>query len=57
MDNKITITSEEYKELVQMATAASIIKRMVACNKYVSTADIKAIFDIKETEGGSNETV
>lgn len=57
MENKITVTSEEYKELVQMATAAAIIKRMVVSNKYVSTTDIKAVFDIKETEGGSNETV
>lgn len=54
MDNKITITQEEYKELLLMATAAKIIKRMVVSNKYVSTTDIKAILGIEETEGSAD---
>lgn len=54
MESKVTISLEEYKELLLMATAAKIIKRMVVSNKYVSTTDIKAILGIEETEGSVN---
>ena len=51
MENNVTITLEEYKSLLLLAAKAAIIKNMVESNKYVSTADIKAILDIEETEG------
>ena len=51
MGNNVTITLEEYKSLLLLSAKAAIIKNMVESNKYVSTADIKAILDIEETEG------
>lgn len=58
MDNKITITLEEYKALLLMAAKAAIIKRMLENNKYVGTGDLKTILDIEETEKeNGNETV
>ena len=53
-ENKITITLEEYKSLLLLSSKAVIIKRMVETNEYVSTADIKAILDIEETEGSTD---
>ena len=58
MDNKITITLEEYKALLLLSAKAAIIKRMVENNKYVGTGDLKTILDIEETEKeNENETV
>lgn len=58
MDNKITITLEEYKTLLLLSAKAAIIKRMVENNKYVGTGDLKTILDIEETEKeNGNETV
>lgn len=57
MENKITITLEEYKTLLLMSAKAAIIKRMVENNKYVTTEDIKAVFGIEETEGVNHEAV
>lgn len=51
MENRITITLEEYKELKLMETTVSIIRKMVESNKYVSTGELKTILDIEETEG------
>ena len=51
MENNVTITLEEYKSLLLLSAKAAIIKNMVESNKYVSTADIKVILDIEETEG------
>lgn len=50
MENKITITLEEYKSLLLMSAKTAIIKKMVESNKYVSTAEIKTILDIEEGE-------
>ena len=58
MDNKITITLEEYKALLLLSSKAAIIKRMLENNKYVGTGDLKTILDIEETEKeNGNETV
>lgn len=58
MENKITITLEEYQELKMMETKVSVIKKVVENNKYVSTGEIKNILGIKETEKeNKNETV
>lgn len=50
MENRITITLEEYKSLLLMAAKTEVIKKMVESNKYVSTAEIKIILDIEESE-------
>jgi hypothetical protein len=50
MENTITITLKEYKNLMLMSAKTAIIKEMVAKGKYVSTADLKMIMDIEETE-------
>lgn len=55
MENNVTITLEEYKTLLLMSAKAAIIKRMVERDKYVNAEDIKAILDIKETEGSTDE--
>lgn len=51
MENTITISLKEYKNLLLMSAKTAIIKDMVAKGKYVSTEDIKMILDIEETEG------
>ncbi len=56
MENKITITLDEYKALLLMSAKAAIIKKMVERDKYVNTGDVKAILDIEETEGSTNES-
>jgi phage pi2 protein 07 len=58
MENKITITLEEYQELKMMETKVSVIKSVLRSNKYVSVGELKTILDIKETEKeNKNETV
>jgi hypothetical protein len=58
MENKITITVDEYKSLLLLSAKAAIIKDLVARNKYVSTDDLKVILDIEETgKENNNETV
>ena len=54
MENRITIALEEYKSLLLMAAKTAVIKKMVESNKYVSTAEIKIILDIEETEGSAD---
>lgn len=58
MENKITITVDEYKSLLLLSAKAAIIKDLLARNKYVSTDDLKVILDIEETgKENNNETV
>lgn len=58
MENKITITLDEYKALLLLSAKTAMIKKIVETNKYISTAEIKAILDIEETEKeNGNETV
>ena len=56
MENNITITLDEYKALLLMSSKTAIIKKLVETNKYISTAEIKTILDIEETDGGTNES-
>ena len=53
MENKVTITLEEYKSLVLMAAKAELIKSYVTKLKYISHEDLKIMLDIEET-GGEN---
>lgn len=48
MENKITITLEEYKSLLLMSAKTAIIKKMVESNKYVSTAELRTILGLEE---------
>ena len=54
MENKITITLDEYKALLLMSEKTAMIKKIVETNKYISTAEIKVILDIEETEGSTD---
>ena len=47
----ITITKEEYLELVKKAERIEAVKRMFARERYVSEEDIKVVLDIEEEEG------
>lgn len=48
MENKITITLEEYASLLVKAERIAVIERMLAQDKYVSTSDIRTIVGIPE---------
>lgn len=51
MENKITISIDEYRELLKEAERASVIRKLVTKDGYASTGDIMAILCIEKTEG------
>jgi hypothetical protein len=53
MENKVTITLEEYASLLVKAERIDVIERMLAQDKYVSTSDIRNVVGIPE-KGESN---
>lgn len=48
MENTITISREEYNELIRAAERISAVERLFARSQYVNTDDVKIILDIKE---------
>lgn len=48
--NKITITLEEYKELIIAAEKVATAERLCKQSGYVSTGELKAVLGIPETE-------
>lgn len=54
MDNKITISIDEYRELLKEAERAAVIRKLVKKDGYANTGDVKAILGIEETEGSTN---
>jgi hypothetical protein len=54
MENIITITREEYNNLIRASERIAAVERLCARSNYVSIDDVKIILDIEE---GENETV
>lgn len=50
-ENTITITMDEYKDLVSKAERIAAVERMFASGSYVSTDDIKPVLGINENQG------
>lgn len=53
-ENTITITLEEYKELLKKAERIAAVERMFNQTSYVNTEDIKIVLDIKERTVSNN---
>lgn len=47
-ENTITITLDEYKELVSKAERIAAVERMFATGSYIGTEDIKPVLGIVE---------
>lgn len=47
-ENTITITIDEYKELVRKAERIAAVERMFTSGSYISTDDIKPVLGIVE---------
>ena len=53
-ENRVEITVSEYHELLKNAERVAVFKRMLANDEYISTKDIKAIFDIEVVKEQKN---
>jgi hypothetical protein len=49
-ENTITITLEEYKELLRKAERIATVERMIASTNYVNVEDIEVALDIKKAK-------
>lgn len=49
-ENTITITLDEYRELIAKAERIEAVGRMIDSTNYVNVDDIKAILGIEQTE-------
>ena len=56
-ENTITITLDEYRDLIAKAERIATVVRMLANTKYVTMDDIKVVLDINEVKENENETV
>jgi UDP-3-O-acyl-N-acetylglucosamine deacetylase len=50
-ENTITITLEEYKELLRKAERIATVEKMLANLAYVNVDDIKVALDIQKAKG------
>ena len=50
-ENTITITLDEYRELIAKAERIEAVGRMIDSTNYVNVDDIKAILGISECKG------
>lgn len=48
MEENITITKKEYRELLEAAIKLDVVASFLHCTTYPSTDDIKVIIGIKE---------
>ncbi len=55
MENTITITREEYNELIRASERIAAVERLCTRGDYVSVGDVKHILDIKEPVTGETE--
>lgn len=55
MENTITITREEYNELIRASERIAAVERLCARSDYVSIGDVKCVLDIKEPVTGEKE--
>lgn len=56
-ENTITITLDEYKELIAKAERIETVGRMLGTLNYVNVDDIRAVLGINEVKENENETV
>lgn len=56
-ENTITITLEEYRNLIAMAERIAVVSRMLGSTNYVNVDDIKAVLDINVREEACDETI
>ena len=56
-ENTITITLDEYRDLIAKTERIATVVRMFANTKYVTMDDIKVVLDINEVKENENETV
>lgn len=54
MENTITITREEYNELIRASERIAAVERLCARSSYVGIDDVKHVLDIKEPVTGEN---
>ena len=57
MNETITITLEEYRNLIAKAERIETVGRMIGSGNYVSVDDIKAVLDISKVKENEDETV
>ena len=55
MENTITITREEYNELIRASERIAAVERLCARSSYVCVDDVKHVLDIKEPVTGEKE--
>lgn len=53
----VTISSDEYKELLAVAERVATVKRMYEQSGYVSDEDVKIVLNINNKKEKNNETV
>lgn len=56
-ENTITITLDEYKDLIAATERIATLKRFMSVNKYMNADDLAAILDINNAKETENETV
>lgn len=56
-DVTITIPRKEYENFIRESERNHIAKRLLKKQGFVSETDIKALFDIEESDGEKNESV
>lgn len=56
-ENTITITLDEYRDLIAKAERIEAVGRMLGTLQFVNVDDIKAVLGITEVKENENETV